>query len=134
MEDLDRAEHEVLSRVLDEMPVGADVFVAECGPPAVTVAGVAYVETATDYFTREQHGHLSILSVAEGAEGRGVGRALLDTVERWASARGFRFLTLNVFSGNDRARRIYERAGYAPDTIRYAKVIAPNALPPYLGT
>ena len=84
-------------------------------------AGVAYAETATDYFTGERHGHLAILIVAEGGEGRGVGRALLAAVEAWAAARGYRYVTLNVFAANARARSVYERAGYVPDTVRYAK-------------
>lgn len=119
--DLDRAEAEVLARVVTTLPDGATLLVAERRTPETEVVGVAYAETATDYFTREQHGHLAILSVAESVERQGVGRALLDAVEAWARARGHRFITLNVFAGNDRARHVYERAGYAPDTIRYAK-------------
>jgi RimJ/RimL family protein N-acetyltransferase len=30
-------------------------------------------------------------------------------------------LTLNVFDGNVRARRVYERGGFAPETLRYVK-------------
>jgi RimJ/RimL family protein N-acetyltransferase len=30
-------------------------------------------------------------------------------------------LTLNVFDGNTRARRFYESAGFAPETLKYAK-------------
>jgi RimJ/RimL family protein N-acetyltransferase len=30
-------------------------------------------------------------------------------------------LTLNVFEGNARARRVYERAGFAVETVRYVK-------------
>jgi GNAT superfamily N-acetyltransferase len=86
-------------------------------------AGIALAETATDYFTGERHGHLGILAVAAAAEGRGVGRALLDATERWARGRGFRLLTLNVFADNQRAREVYERAGFAPDTVRYAKLL-----------
>jgi GNAT superfamily N-acetyltransferase len=119
--DLDRAESDVLGRALDSLPEKAALFVAESGELALSVAGIAYVETATDYFTREQHAHLAILSVAGAAEGHGVGRALLGAVERWAEGRGYRFITLNVFASNERARHVYERAGYSPDTVRYAK-------------
>jgi GNAT superfamily N-acetyltransferase len=121
--DLDRAESEVLARVITSLPEGARLLVAEAEGAEPAVVGVAYAETATDYFTREQHAHLAILSVAQAVEGQGVGRALLDAVEAWARALGRRFITLNVFADNDRARHVYERAGYAPDTIRYAKVL-----------
>jgi GNAT superfamily N-acetyltransferase len=118
---LDRAEHEALEHALSSPSDDAILFVGEAdGSPA----GVAYAQTATDYFTSERHGHLGIIAVAEAGEGRGVGRALLAAVEQWASERGYRFLTLNVFDGNERARTVYERAGYAPDTIRYVKELA----------
>jgi len=57
-----------------------------------------------------------------------VGRALLAAVEAWSVARGHRFVTLNVFADNARARAVYERAGYAPDTLRYLKTL-PQTLP-----
>jgi GNAT superfamily N-acetyltransferase len=118
---LDRAETEALGRALDALPENAALIVAERADRSAAIAGVAYMETAIDYFTRESHAHLGILIVAGSAEGHGVGRALMDAVERWARGKGHRFITLNVFSTNDRARRFYERSGYVPDTVRYAK-------------
>ena len=120
VEDLDRAEVAALNRALDELPLHAAMFVAENSDDE-SIAGVAYMETATDYFTGEKHGHLAIISVAKRAEGRGVGRALLNAVDEWARARGYRFITLNVFEGNEHARRVYERAGYVIDTVKYVK-------------
>ena len=96
----------------------------------VGAVGVAYAHVATDYFTGEPHGHLGILAVAEEGEGKGVGRALLTAVETWSAECGHRFLTLNVFAGNARARALYERAGYAPDTLRYVKTLTRDATPP----
>lgn len=120
VEDLDRAERGALAKALDLPPAGSVVVVAESDAMR-GVAGVAYIETQTDYFTREQHAHLAILSVAEEAEGHGVGRALLEAVDEWTRARGYRFVTLNVFGGNERARRVYERAGYSIDAVKYLK-------------
>jgi GNAT superfamily N-acetyltransferase len=118
---IDDAERQALVRALTALATDAALLVAEVegqGP-----AGVAYAESATDYFTGDRHGHLAILIVSEAAEGRGVGQALLAAVERWAAARGYRLLTLNVFAGNARARTVYERAGFLPDTVRYAKAL-----------
>ena len=120
---MDRAEVEALERALSEPAPDATLLVAELD--GVGPAGVALANTVTDYFTHEPHGHLSIIIVSGEGEGRGVGRALLDAVERWSAARGHRFITLNVFSGNGRARGVYERAGYAPDTVRYLKELRP---------
>ena len=116
---IDAAERGALERALHERADDAALLVAEIGE--LGPAGVAYAETAVDYFTGERHGHLAILIVAEAAEGHGVGRALLGAVDAWAIGRGYRLLTLNVFAGNARARAVDERAGFAPDTIRYAK-------------
>lgn len=119
---LDGAERETLERALAAPKSDAVCLVAELANGAI--AGVAYAETATDYFTRESHGHLGILAVSDAAEGQGVGRALLAATEAWSRGRGHRFVTLNVFAGNDRARAVYERAGYAVDTLRYYKELS----------
>jgi GNAT superfamily N-acetyltransferase len=118
-EDLDSAERRTLERAFDALPQGAVLLIAE--HPSEGALGMAYVETGTDYFTQEAHGHLTILAVTESGEGRGVASALLGAVERWSAARGFRFVTLNVFARNARARAVYEKAGYGPDFVRYLK-------------
>lgn len=128
IEDLDGAESDALSNALASLPDDAALIVAEIDDAnhpssSASVVGVAFMHTQVDYFTHERHGHLGILSVAESAEGSGVGRALLDAVDNWAREMGYRFITLNVFAGNHRARKVYERAGYAIDAIRYAKVV-----------
>lgn len=116
---LDAAERDALLHALDDPTPDTVLLVADDdgGHPV----GVAFAESPTDYFTGERHGHLGILAVAAGAERKGAGRALIAAVERWAMERGYRFLTLNVFAANERARTVYEQAGFSPDTIRYAK-------------
>jgi GNAT superfamily N-acetyltransferase len=80
-----------------------------------------YLLTTTDFFTKENHGHVSDLVVAREGEGRGVGRALLAAAENWARGRGYRLLSLKVFGENARAKRIYEEIGYSTDTIKMVK-------------
>ena len=83
------------------------------GSPTTTAQSWAWrtQNRATDYFTQESHGHLGILAVAEHAEGRGIGKALLETVERWSRNAGFRFLSLNVFADNARAIGVVREGG-----------------------
>ena len=50
--------------------------------------GFVHVRTLTDYFTAEAHGHVSDLVVAENAEGRGAGAALMAAAEDWSRSRG----------------------------------------------
>jgi GNAT superfamily N-acetyltransferase len=99
-------------------PSGAHLLIAESGGRPL---GFAYLETLRDYFTREEHGHVGILAVAKEAEGRGVGGALLEGAADWSRGRGFRRLTLNVFSANSRARRLYSRSGFEEESLRYVR-------------
>jgi len=97
---------------------GASLLIAEeAGRPA----GFAFLEHHTDYFTGERHGHLGMIAVTEAAEGLGVGASLLAAAEEWTRTQRYAKLTLNVFEGNARARRAYERDGYHVETLRYVK-------------
>jgi len=101
---------------------GSEVFVAERGGVAV---GCLHVLETTDFFGT-RHAHISVLATTAAAEGSGVGRALAEYAEVWARRRGHSLLTLNVFAANDRARRLYERAGLVPEMLKYAKPLAPG--------
>lgn len=50
--------------------------------------------------------------VAPQARGQGAAAALLRAAIDWARASGARAMQLGVLSGNDNARRLYERAGF----------------------
>jgi ribosomal protein S18 acetylase RimI-like enzyme len=54
------------------------------------------------------------LAVLPGHRGRGVGRLLLEEVERRARARGSSKLTLEVHATNEGAMRLYRRFGFGP--------------------
>ena len=54
------------------------------------------------------------LAVLPGQRDRGVGRHLLDDVERLARERGCCKVTLEVHDSNDGAKRLYERVGFGP--------------------
>jgi ribosomal protein S18 acetylase RimI-like enzyme len=97
---------------------GARAFVATLdGQPC----GLTSFYPDTDYFTDHPRAYVDSLAVAQECEGKGIGRALLDYVERWARDRGYREVILDVFVGNRRAIGFYERQGYQPDHIRMAK-------------
>lgn len=115
------AEVRVLDEFFDRPKAGSSLLIAERDESEPL--GFAYLETARDYFTGEDHGHLSIISVSQTGEGQGVGRALMHAAAAWARASGFRRLTLNAFDGNARARAVYEHLGYQVETLRYVKLL-----------
>lgn len=119
--DMDAGVSRVLAAALEADTSAVAFFVAEDGEGHPL--GFIYLHLAADFFTGETHGHVSDIVVAPEAEGRGVGRALMAAGERWSSERGHRLLTLNVFDGNVRARRLYETLGFAPDTIKMVKTL-----------
>lgn len=88
--------------------------------------GFIHLEAGRDYYNHKAHGHIANLIVSPEAEGRGVGRLLLNKAEEWARAQGFRWLTLSVFEQNTRAREVYERFGFGPDIMKYVKEIDIN--------
>jgi ribosomal protein S18 acetylase RimI-like enzyme len=57
------------------------------------------------------------VAVDPARQGRGIGRALIDAAIAEARARGARRLTLRVFSPNERARRLYESAGFVVEGV-----------------
>jgi GNAT superfamily N-acetyltransferase len=119
-EELVEGEARTLRDFFESPDDGTRLLVAESGDSRL---GFVLIEELRDYFTLERHGHVGILAVTEGAEGRGAGRALLRAAESWARDRGFQTLTLNVFSGNDHARAVYEHLGFQEETVKYVKRI-----------
>jgi ribosomal protein S18 acetylase RimI-like enzyme len=56
--------------------------------------------------------------------GQGYGRALLSAAEELAAQHGAVALGLNVFGGNQVARRLYESAGYQVSSLQMRKRLA----------
>ena len=112
------AESATLEKALRPCTERAVLLVAEDteGEPG----GYVYVNVETDYFGRT-HAHIGILAVSSSAEGRGAGRSLVEAAEAWARSERLDLITLNVFASNQRARSVYERLGYAPETLHYVK-------------
>ena len=118
---LDDFNQAAMQKAMDDMPADAALLIAV--DESQSPAGFIYLTTEADYFTGEKLGYISDLAVAPQAEGQGVGRLLMDAAEDWTREKGYRRLTLDVFAGNERARRVYEKAGFLPAVVKYAKII-----------
>jgi GNAT superfamily N-acetyltransferase len=65
------------------------------------------------------------VSVVDGWRGRGIGRALIEHLERWAAARGVERMILNVSEANEGAIRLYHSMGYRDYDRAMLKALAP---------
>jgi ribosomal protein S18 acetylase RimI-like enzyme len=86
-------------------------------------AGFIHLQTKTDYFTKQDVGYVADIAVHSGHEGVGVAGHLLEAGQAWARGRGLKALTLQMFEGNDRAARLYEKPGFTREVVQYTKVI-----------
>lgn len=113
---------QVLRDQLTNQPSDTAFFVAEDerGLPL----GFIHLQTGTDYYNHDKHGHIANVIIAPEGEGRGIGRMLIEKGEEWARAQGYRWLTLSVFAQNVRAREVYKRLGYGEDIMKYVKDLA----------
>ena len=83
--------------------------------------GFIHLTTADDYYEARKTAHVADVVVAREAAGRGIGAALMERAQQWATAQGFSMLTLNVFTANHRARDLYARLGFTEEWIRCLK-------------
>jgi ribosomal protein S18 acetylase RimI-like enzyme len=110
-----------LLRHLEDQPANSYLFVAEDADGERV--GFIHLQRTADFFTGRSNCHVSDLAVSPQYEGNGVGQALLLHAEDWAREHHCQLVTLAVFPGNERARALYERSGYAPDLLRLAKSV-----------
>lgn len=96
---------------------GRDALLLVAENEAGTVVGISVVgpdRSGEDATT----GELWMINLAPEAWGSGVGAALLAAATEELRHAGYRQAALWVLVGNPRARRFYEREGWAPDGAR----------------
>jgi ribosomal protein S18 acetylase RimI-like enzyme len=81
------------------------------------VVGFAVTGPSQDADADERTGELYAVYLDPDRYGRGIGKRLCDHVLADLRERGFRTATLWVLETNERARRFYEREGWAPDGL-----------------
>jgi ribosomal protein S18 acetylase RimI-like enzyme len=102
-----------LHRLLRSPQAGV-IWVIESGVGR-TRSAIGYVVLTIGY-TLERGGRDSFIDelyVQPRSRGRGLGALAIATVEAAARRLGVRAVHLEVDTGNDRARRLYERSGFA---------------------
>jgi len=113
--DDDWSEERWIHALTDEWREGEATFLAEDGGRAIGM--IACGPATQDYGMPppEGVGEVYALYLREGAQGTGVGRALLARGHQHLRDAGFTHAVLWVIDENERARRFYEAGGWSPD-------------------
>jgi ribosomal protein S18 acetylase RimI-like enzyme len=85
------------------------------------ILGIAMAQLREELLSHAPSAHLEVIVVRDDAEGQGIGKALIHTIEQAVREQGAQSMTLHVFATNTRARAVYERLGYNGELIRYIK-------------
>ena len=80
--------------------------------------GCLWMGNAVDQVNAVRHAHIFLVYVVPEHRRRGIGSALMRYAEAWASTRGDRQLSLQVFSANQTAIDLYRKLGY--QTLSYS--------------
>ena len=99
----DAAGHAEISEVLVAVEPDDEVI----GTVRLTFPGSPMTELAGD-----GEAEFRMLAVDPKAQGRGVGRALVEACIERSRARGAHTMVISVLAGNDSAERLYERMGF----------------------
>lgn len=111
------------ARLLGEHLAGTrdDTLLLVVADAADRPLGLALATLRPELLSGAPSAHLEAIVIGPDARGQGVGRRLLEAIERATAARGARSMTLHAFRQNKRARALYESADYEPELIRYIK-------------
>ena len=102
-----------------------DVLVHVVEDDSEGILGFAMASLRPELLSTEPSAHLEAIAVAEGTEGRGIGKMLLAAIEDDARSRGALTMTLHVFATEVRARGFYEGIlGLEPGGIEEHAAIA----------
>lgn len=103
---------DVLDRLIPGLTAhaGCRVFLALDGAAAAVGLAICFVGFST--FAGAPLVNIHDFAVSAGRRGQGVGRAMLERIEREARALGCCKLTLEVRHDNERARGLYKRFGF----------------------
>ena len=72
-------------------------------------------------------GRVTSLVIDERARGQGIGRALMQEAERWATERGCVLLEVTSNRRRTEAHAFYERLGYEGTSFRFARALPGDA-------
>jgi len=113
-----RADPDVADLYLSELLVqcrsgAAQILVAELDARVIGWIGVVPQYTSEDVLERyRDFAYITDLIVLEAYRGKGVGRQLLATAEKYCESKGAKRIRVGVLARNGHAHRVYAAAGF----------------------
>ena len=83
--------------------------------------GFIWVDQSRSGFTGVVQAYILSVYVTETCRGKGLGRLLMSRAEDWAREHNFASMGLGVAAHNVSAITLYEKLGYATETLRMVK-------------
>jgi GNAT superfamily N-acetyltransferase len=114
------AVHGWVESSIDNYPQRTMVFIAEDerGEP------LGFATVSHDrHFSGERQAYMGELVTSSGAEGRGVGTALVQACEEWARDQGYQKLAVSTGAANSRALGLYHQLGFGDEDIKLVKLL-----------
>lgn len=104
------------------------VFVADAGGKlaGAVIAILRRVSPEVPVLVQRRYAWVDTLVVKQAYRRRGLGRALMEHVHRWAVERGVNEVELNVWEFNEAAISLYTQLGYATASRRMRLVMSPG--------
>ncbi len=109
---------------LHDKPSGSYLYICEHRPGQRI--GLVHLQREHDVMTGRYNAHILQVALLEEYEAMGFGRAMMVFAETWANQHQCDLMTLNVFPGSTRARRLYAVFGFETDQLRLAKQTEPR--------
>ncbi|NET02076.1 MAG: GNAT family N-acetyltransferase [Sphaerospermopsis sp. SIO1G2] len=85
--------------------------------PSLVPIACLWAGNAIDQVTGSRHAHIFLLYVVPSHRRQGIGKALMQHLEKWAKQRGDRQIGLQVFTINTPALNLYQQLGYQTQSL-----------------
>lgn len=99
----------------------ASIPPADASPLRYSPIACLWLGSAIDQIQGDRQTYIFLLYVDPQHRRHGIGTALMQQAEAWATARGDRQIGLQVFHHNQAALRLYDQLGYQPQSLWLVK-------------
>ena len=91
------SEAEVVVAIIDQEIIGS---------------GYALIKNAEPYLRHDQYAFLGFMYVKPAYRGKGVNQKIVEALKQWAISRKLTEIRLDVYAGNEIAKKAYEKTGF----------------------